>query len=1034
MGCVNSREHSTEENKQSLEPGTNESGLSNRDKMSREFKGPLVTGGPLTQQDYNKRIVSSGSTQTVDVLDQGYSLSYAYVSQRGYYPESMDKPNQDCFCVHTKFGGDPNCHLFGVFDGHGEHGTPCAQFARDRVVHNLLKDPKFRTDPLQSYHTAFLDANLQLHRHHIDDTMSGTTGIVACIRDKTISVANVGDSRAICGIRSGNKMLAVDLSQDQTPFRQDECERVKKYGARVLTLDQLEGLKDPSIQTWGNEDDNDGDPPRLWTETGLYPGTAFTRSIGDSAAERIGVTAEPECVINDITQEMAYIVMASDGVFEFLSSQAVIDMVQKFDDLQDAANALVAESYRLWLQYETRTDDITFTILKVNGLARLSIAKSGHVMKNLQSPSMYHMNPSVPSVNRPVRRMVSKAAHAAIQAMLEQDNLEPYVLPTDVPKKTEDELVHIAKTVKANFLFAHLSDQQRRTVFEAMQKFHVRKDEVVIKQGDRGEHFYVIQEGDFDVYVAYENGPPELVHTYSTRGGTHASFGELSLMYCKPRAATVKARTAGTLWRLERRAFRTILHKEYNRSIIKVLRSVEVLQSLNIGQLQRLADTLTEEVFEDGEFILRQGDVGNVFYIINQGQVSCTVRKDLANQKENPKEVLKLGPNQTFGERALLGSARRSANVIAKGQVKCLHIGRAVFEEVLGPLQFIINADRKWREKSVQFKEAVARKPQLTGDLRGVLSKHLEVTNVLYNTEVCFVAMVSHKQSGESYLMKNWGIARVVQDKRANQVIKEHNIHLGLSPAPPIIPNVITTLKDKFSLSILCHSHIVCNLASMLDDNPFEEQAASFYAASVVCALEHLHNENTVCRTWNMENILVDEDGHLAFVDFQFSKQLDGPTYTLCGLPEFMAPEMIENQGHTQAVDFWALGVLIYQMLTCETPFASLNDSEIKIYSKITDCEFTLPEGLSADAADLIQKLLVRDPNKRLGYSTGGIMALKQHPWFKEANWDNLGTYMRDTVPCPSEVLDRLANVPKNDLAPSKWEEYNGDGEWFRDF
>jgi hypothetical protein len=133
MGCVNSREHSAEENKQSLEPGTNESGLSNRDKMSREFKGPLVTGGPLTQKDYNKRIVSSGSTQTVDVLDQGYSLSYAYVSQRGYYPESMDKPNQDCFCVHTKFGGDPNCHLFGVFDGHGEHGTPCAQFARDRV-------------------------------------------------------------------------------------------------------------------------------------------------------------------------------------------------------------------------------------------------------------------------------------------------------------------------------------------------------------------------------------------------------------------------------------------------------------------------------------------------------------------------------------------------------------------------------------------------------------------------------------------------------------------------------------------------------------------------------------------------------------------------------------------------------------------------------------------------------------------------------------------------------------------------------------
>lgn len=101
-------------------------------------------------------------------------------------------------------------------------------------------------------------------------------------------------------------------------------------------------------------------------------------------------------------------------------------------------------------------------------------------------------------------------------------------------------------------------------------------NQVVIQQGDKGDHFYVIESGEFDVFVAHGTSAPELVHTYTTIGGTHASFGELSLMYGKPRAATVKAKTKGTLWRLNRRAFCGILHKKDNKAIIKVLRSVEV--------------------------------------------------------------------------------------------------------------------------------------------------------------------------------------------------------------------------------------------------------------------------------------------------------------------------------------------------------------------------------------------------------------------------------------------------------------------------
>ena len=100
-------------------------------------------------------------------------------------------------------------------------------------------------------------------------------------------------------------------------------------GARVLTMDQIEGLKNPDVQCWGTEEGDDGDPPRLWVPNGMYPGTAFTRSIGDSIAETIGVVANPEIVVFELTQDHPFFVLASDGVFEFLSSQTVVEMVWK---------------------------------------------------------------------------------------------------------------------------------------------------------------------------------------------------------------------------------------------------------------------------------------------------------------------------------------------------------------------------------------------------------------------------------------------------------------------------------------------------------------------------------------------------------------------------------------------------------------------------------------------------------------------------------------------------------------------------------
>jgi len=169
-----------------------------------------------------------------------------------------------------------------------------------------------------------VETNIECHNAAFDDTLSGTTAITILVRGRFLHIANVGDSRAIiCTAHSTDhsKVVAEPLSIDQTPFRKDERERVKICGARVLTIDQIEGIE-PIHENWGTElgkeIDEIGDPPRyrsthtnhasmppltppppprLWNVTLDKPGTAFTRSIGDACAEAIGVFAEPEHLV-----------------------------------------------------------------------------------------------------------------------------------------------------------------------------------------------------------------------------------------------------------------------------------------------------------------------------------------------------------------------------------------------------------------------------------------------------------------------------------------------------------------------------------------------------------------------------------------------------------------------------------------------------------------------------------------------------------------------------------------------------------------
>ncbi|CAL9048951.1 unnamed protein product, partial [Musa banksii] len=316
-----------------------------------------------------RHVLSGASLGSSAVPCAGLRLQYSSLTQRGYYPGWPDRANQDSFYVKTQFQGNPDLHFFGVFDGHGDLGAQCSAFVRDRLTDILAGDPRLWENTTEAYRSAFAATNMALHDSEIDDSSSGTTAITVLVRGDTLVVANVGDSRAVAGVWDGDRVVAEDLSSDHKPLREDERERLRQYGAMVS------GEEDPDERSLSDDEETYiPNTPRLW---GRDFGLALSRSFGDSDLESVGLIAVPELKVVKLTANHSFFVVASDGVFDFLSSQAVVDMVSCFADPRDACSAIAARSYQSWLRHGRRhgrrlgrrTDDITIIIVQLKDLA-----------------------------------------------------------------------------------------------------------------------------------------------------------------------------------------------------------------------------------------------------------------------------------------------------------------------------------------------------------------------------------------------------------------------------------------------------------------------------------------------------------------------------------------------------------------------------------------------------------------------------------------------------------------------------------------
>jgi len=246
------------------------------------------------------------------------------------------------------------------------------------------------------------------------------------------------------------------------------------------------------------------------------------------------------------------------------------------------------------------------------------------------------------------------------------------------------------------------------------------------------------------------------------------------------------------------------------------------------------------------------------------------------------------------------------------------------------------------------------------------------------------VRLVRQVDSGRYHALKILKKAEVVRLKQVEHIKNEKIILNAISH--PFIVTLYGFFQDERNLYMVLEFIIGGELFSHLRKaGKFGNEQTRFYTGQIVMAIQYLHADGIVYRDLKPENLLIDDTGYIKITDFGFAKHVEDRTWTLCGTPEYLAPEIIQSKGHGKAVDWWAMGILVYEMLAGYPPF--YDENPFGIYQKILAGKIEFPRHFDAHVKDLIKKLLTADRTKRIGNLKNGAEDIKKHKWFRGLNW-----------------------------------------------
>eukprot|EP01038_Epipyxis_sp_PR26KG_P004633 gene4633-6512_t len=555
-----------------------------------------------------------------------------------------------------------------------------------------------------------------------------------------------------------------------------------------------------------------------------------------------------------------------------------------------------------------------------------------------------------------------------------------------IPKVVEKSAVIkelIMSVVTTNILFSSYSTSEHAAIVDAFSPVKFSEDIYVIRQGESGDHFYVVQSGTLDIFVRGANGESNKV---GSTLGPGSCFGELALMYNTPRAASIKCASDCELWEIDRNTYRGILvYYKYlrNKQYMEFLKNVEIMEKklgliMSESDLEKMTISLEKEQYEPGDAIIRQGNTGDQFYIIAEGDVGVYRSDD--SGKETKLTVLHQGGY--FGEKALLKEDVRQASCIAESKVLVLTLGRDDFIDMMGSVEEMISNE----------KQAPPMSPLAPEEKNDSLDGWADVTlsdMIVQATLGCGafgrVKLCKLAKKDQFFALKCQAKRSIVESGLQEHVLNELRVMRKINH--PFIAKLYTSLQDKyyiyFVLELLQGGELFTHLRNR---GKLSENNARFYAAIVVYAFSTLHAKKIAYRDLKPENLVMDSKGYVKLVDFGLAKQLlSGKTWTLCGTPDYLAPEIILNEGHDLAVDYWALGVLIFEMVVGAPPFYA--EDPMEVYEKILGGNPSMPSFFTRNLSDLIKKLLRSQQGKRLGNTRGGTAAVVKHKWFSSFDW-----------------------------------------------
>uniref|UniRef100_A0A452TJD0 Ribosomal protein S6 kinase n=1 Tax=Ursus maritimus TaxID=29073 RepID=A0A452TJD0_URSMA len=307
-------------------------------------------------------------------------------------------------------------------------------------------------------------------------------------------------------------------------------------------------------------------------------------------------------------------------------------------------------------------------------------------------------------------------------------------------------------------------------------------------------------------------------------------------------------------------------------------------------------------------------------------------------------------------------------------------------------------------------------KANLTGHAEKVGIENFELLKVLGTGaygKVFLVRKISGHDAGKLYAMKVLKKATIVQKAKTTEHTRTERQVLEHIRQSPFLVTLHYAFQTETKLHLILDYINGGELFTHLSQRErFTEHEVRIYVGEIVLALEHLHKLGIIYRDIKLENILLDSNGHVVLTDFGLSKEFVAEeaerAYSFCGTIEYMAPDIVRggDSGHDKAVDWWSLGVLMYELLTGASPFTvdGEKNSQAEISRRILKSEPPYPQEMSALAKDLIQRLLMKDPKKRLGCGPRDADEIKEHLFFQKINWDDLAA---KKVPAPFKPVIR---------------------------